>query len=161
MKLDPGSVLINSGFALAALSGLGLALSGPGSRLEWWNFRFGFGILKWAMFGGLLGTALCAAGLFLSLRAGTRDGLALAGAGLLIGLVIAGIPLNARRTAKLVPVINDITTDTQDPPEFSAVLQSQFAELALQGPEEFSATLAANHRANSLLIQGLGLAASM
>jgi len=46
-------------------------------------------------------------------------------------------------------------------PEFSAVLQSQFAELALQGPEEFSATLAANHRANSLLIQGLGLAASM
>lgn len=46
-------------------------------------------------------------------------------------------------------------------PDFAEGLQSQFAELALQGPQEFSATLASNHQANSLLIRSLGIASSM
>ena len=121
MKFDIRSALILSGFGLALVSGLLLAFSGPGSRLGLWNFRAGFSLLKWAMFGGLASLVLCAAGLFLSLHSKTYSGLYFAGAGLLIGLVIAVVPLNARRTADSVPRINDITTDTQEPPEFSAL----------------------------------------
>jgi len=116
------NILILGGFALAVLSGLALAVSGPGSRFELWNFRVGFALLKWALFGGLLSGALCLAGGAEALRQHKPEGLWLAAAGLLIGLAIAAIPLSARRAAGRVPPINDITTDTQDPPRFLAVL---------------------------------------
>ena len=42
--------------------------------------------------------------------------------GILIGLVVVGIPWQMKRTAQRVPAIHDISTDTDDPPRFDAVL---------------------------------------
>jgi uncharacterized protein (DUF1499 family) len=46
----------------------------------------------------------------------------LAVAGLLVGLTVVGIPWQMKRTAQRVPAIHDISTDTDDPPRFDAVL---------------------------------------
>jgi uncharacterized protein (DUF1499 family) len=51
-----------------------------------------------------------------------RQGVVLALAGILIGLLTAGIPWSWLRTVKQVPNIHDITTDTENPPKFIAVL---------------------------------------
>jgi uncharacterized protein (DUF1499 family) len=42
--------------------------------------------------------------------------------GLVIGLITFGIPWQMKRVAQQVPPIHDITTDTEDPPRFAAVL---------------------------------------
>jgi uncharacterized protein (DUF1499 family) len=51
-----------------------------------------------------------------------RRGLTLAALGLVGGLLAFGIPWQWQRTARSVPPIHDITTDTQNPPEFQAML---------------------------------------
>jgi len=122
MKMDIRATLILAGFGLAVIAGIAAGIAGPGSRFEWWNFRTGFAIMKWAVLGSILAAALCAGGIFESVRAHTYSGLWLAAAGLFFGLCFAAVPLNMRRAAKRVPVINDITTDTKDPPAFSAIL---------------------------------------
>ena len=113
-------ILLGSVFVLA--SGLAAVLAGFGSRWEWWDFTTGFTILRWSAYGGLAGGLACGLGLVGSLRTGMSGLVVLALAGLLIGLVVSGIPWNWMRTAKRVPPIHDITTDTDDPPQFVAIL---------------------------------------
>jgi uncharacterized protein (DUF1499 family) len=113
-------ILIGSILVLA--SGAAAVLAGLGTRWAWWDFRTGFLILRWSAYGGLAGSLACALGLLGSLRTGMSGMLVPALAGLVIGLVIFGIPLNMMRTAKRVPPIHDITTDTDDPPKFIAIM---------------------------------------
>jgi uncharacterized protein (DUF1499 family) len=110
------------GFGIAFLAGSAAMLAGFGSRWRWWHFRTGFNILRWAAYGGLLAVIVCGLALGVSFRHGRYVSLALSGAGLIIGLAIAGIPWTWTQTAKRVPPIHDITTDTVNPPEFVAVL---------------------------------------
>jgi uncharacterized protein (DUF1499 family) len=95
-----------------------LVLAGPGTRLGWWDFGTGFVMLRWAAY---LGIAAAVVGLVMLLRRPPtgRVGLVLA---LLAGLAAALVPWGWLRTAKRVPPIHDITTDTEHPPEFVAVL---------------------------------------
>jgi tripartite-type tricarboxylate transporter receptor subunit TctC len=46
-------------------------------------------------------------------------------------------------------------------PEFAVSVASQSAELALQGPQEFSNSLAAHYQANLQLVKSLGLAGTL
>ncbi|MGE5189281.1 MAG: DUF1499 domain-containing protein [Gemmatimonadota bacterium] len=111
---------------LAALAAAAADFSaGPGTRMGWWPFRTGFDILRWAALGGLAGAAVSfAAGL--ATRSGPgRRGLRVAAAGLLVGLSAAGVPWSYGRLAKAVPAIHDITTDTEHPPEFVALLAAR------------------------------------
>ncbi len=110
------------GLFLAVVSGVTAALAGFGSRWEWWHFRTGFGILRWAAYGGLAAAVVSGLGLMISLRTRTSGGAALAVFALFISLVIAGIPWSWMQKAKRVPPIHDITTDTNDPPRFVAAL---------------------------------------
>jgi uncharacterized protein (DUF1499 family) len=119
-KKNPSGAIFGLGTAL--LAGFSAVLAGFGSRWGWWHFNTGFDILRWAAYGGLLAAIVCSLALTLSLRHGRYVGLAMSGAGLIIGLVIAGIPWTWMQTAKRVPPIHDITTDTINPPEFVAVL---------------------------------------
>ena len=104
----------------AAVAILLLVAAGPGTRAGLWDFRTGLGLIRWAAYVGLAGAVLA-----LSALAVTRP----RGAGLwilLTALVVAGaavvLPWRWSQQAKRVPPIHDITTDTQDPPEFVAVL---------------------------------------
>ena len=114
---------------LAAVAVLLLLTSGPGTRVGLWPFQVGFG-----MFAGALLTGLAAAGAAIvglaSPRLRSRSGLLLAAA-LVLGAASAAVPLDYVRRVKRLPYINDITTDTWRPPQFSPPkgYQSHFPEL--------------------------------
>ncbi len=106
--------------AIAAIALLLLLAAGPGTRLGLWDFRAGFGMMRWAVFVGLGAAAIAVAMLLApSLRRAQAGALVVA---LLLGLGVAFVPWNAMRGAKQVPPIHDISTDTARPPEFVAIL---------------------------------------
>ena len=61
-------------------------------------------------------------GCLVALWRGQRRGAWLALVGLIVGLVVVGVPWQMKRTAQQVPPIHDITTDTDDPPRFVDIL---------------------------------------
>lgn len=106
--------------AAAVIAALLLLLAGPGVRLGLWTFRLGFSLLRW---GAYLGLAAAVVALLQLLSARTRgpSPWPLLGA-LSLGLIAVGVPWYWLQLAKRVPPIHDISTDTQDPPLFVAVL---------------------------------------
>ncbi|NDY96939.1 DUF1499 domain-containing protein [Wenzhouxiangella limi] len=114
MKILARLVLIT---ALAAL--LLLLIAGPGTRLAFWDFRFGFTLMRWAVY---LGAASAVVALVLmlvpKLRAGRAGLLALS---LIVGLAAAAVPAWQLNQARSLPRIHDITTDFSDPPAFRAI----------------------------------------
>jgi uncharacterized protein (DUF1499 family) len=110
------------GFLLALGGALAAMLAGLGTRWGWWDFRTGFQVLRWAVYGAIGGAAVSLLGVGFALRAPRRGGVLLALLGLAIGLVTVYVPWQWRRTAERVPPIHDITTDLQDPPPFEAIL---------------------------------------
>ncbi len=105
---------------VAVVAALLLAAAGPGSRFGLWPFGTGFLLLRWALY---LGAGAAAVALIMLLIPKTRTGNTgvLAGA-LLVGLATAWVPYSSYRTARSVPAIHDITTNTVNPPAFVAIL---------------------------------------
>jgi uncharacterized protein (DUF1499 family) len=106
--------------ALAVLSALALVASGFGARYGVWDWRFGLQLVRWSFYAGLATAALALLMLVVPrVRAGHGWGL---GAALLIGLGVAYFPWSWVQAAHAIPSINDITTDTVNPPVFVAVV---------------------------------------
>ncbi len=106
----------------AALEGAGAALSGIGHRLEWWEYRSGFSLLKWSAFAGV-GTALASlSGIGLALIFGPRLSLIALVPALALALLSFVPPMLQVRIARSVPAIHDISTDLEDPPAFVAIM---------------------------------------
>ncbi|HET8624976.1 MAG TPA: DUF1499 domain-containing protein [Gemmatimonadales bacterium] len=106
--------------AAAVLAALLLLLSGIGARAGLWTFRTGFSLMRWGAYLALAAAAFALVQLLVARWRGPRPWpllLALA-----LGVMVAGIPWSWQRRAGEVPPIHDITTDTDDPPEFVAVL---------------------------------------
>lgn len=113
-------------FALLACSGLGV-------RAGLWPFRVGFGMFAGALVAGLAAMGAALVGLAVPrLRAGAIPALT---AALVIGATSAALPLENLRRVKTLPYINDITTDTETPPQFSQPrpYERHFAELQRLG----------------------------
>lgn len=111
-----------------AAAGLAIAvailamLAGLGSRWGLWHFRTGFSLLRWATYGAIA-TVLVSAVAVAQTRPGTaRRGFPLALGALVVSLLMVFIPWNWQRQAGNVPRIHDITTDTDNPPAFVAIL---------------------------------------
>ncbi|HUP31170.1 MAG TPA: DUF1499 domain-containing protein [Usitatibacter sp.] len=112
-------------FALALLALLMLALSGPGTRMGWWDWRTGLTILTWAAYIGIA-AALLAAVLVLMLavpRWRARPWTPILA--LIVALVAIAPPLIFLSRAKAVPPIHDITTDLAEPPAFVALADAR------------------------------------
>jgi uncharacterized protein (DUF1499 family) len=120
--MNVSSLIRVGGLALALLCAAAAVLAGLGSRWGWWHFRTGFQILTWAAYGGLAAAAVSFAGIVMALARAPRRGLISASLGLALGLVVVGIPWQLKLTAQRVPPIHDITTDTENPPAFVAVV---------------------------------------
>ncbi len=105
-------------FAVIAL--VLLIISGPGSQMGWWEFRTGFSLMRWAVYLGL-GAGVLALLLLVIPRTRRRNAGSLL-LGLVLGLAASAMPLYGLYQAKSLPMIHDITTDTQRPPEFVAIL---------------------------------------
>lgn len=97
-------------------------LAGPGYRLAWWPLGTGIQTIRWAASGALAAAALGLLAALLAWRAGARRAGWTALAGLLVGLAVALPPLLLWRQAKTLPVLHDVSTDTEHPPAFVAVL---------------------------------------
>src|SRR5258706_6061630 len=116
------SVTARIGLLLTVLGAVSLVLSGAGSRWDWWDFRTGFAIFRWTLYGGLGAVVVSLAGLVLAL-VGRAHNTALLSIGTLVLLAaIAVVPVSHLRNAGQVPPIHDISTDLDDPPRFVAVL---------------------------------------
>lgn len=122
--------------SLAVLAVILLLLCGPGTRLGLWPFRFGFGMFAGAMFAGLAAAGAAVVGLVLKQQR-AQSGSAFLVA-LVLGLASAAMPLDYVRRARTLPFMNDITTDTEHPPQFSSPkeYQSHFPEIQRRGYPE-------------------------
>jgi uncharacterized protein (DUF1499 family) len=107
--------------ALAVLSGLCVALSGPGHRLGFLGTRWALGVFALAGLGGLAATALAAWAIALALTARVWRSVAGSAFALLVALAAAAPLLAMVRAGAGVPVLHDITTDTEKPPQFVAL----------------------------------------
>ena len=133
MKRSP---LIYAGYVgctLAIVAGLVAAVSAFGSGWDWWSFRTGFSILRYACYLAFLAVGLSVVGAILSLllrpAQAAQVGIATNRlAGIVIDLRDRYRPLSGRRPwshyrlAQLVPPIHDITTDTEHPPQFVSII---------------------------------------
>jgi uncharacterized protein (DUF1499 family) len=100
--------------ALAAL--VMLALSGPGVRFDLFGYRTGLTMFRWSGHVGIAALILAAITLLWP-RARAR-GVLLPIVALLIGALAWSAPFQLQRQASGVPPINDITTDTANPPAY-------------------------------------------
>jgi uncharacterized protein (DUF1499 family) len=107
---------------LTVSAGISVALSGLGSRWDWWHFTVGFVILRWSAVVGFLATIVSLTGAIPSGWKIRRAGVAIVVAGQLVQSVVAGVPWWWMCTAQQLPRINDITTDMNDPPSFISIL---------------------------------------
>jgi uncharacterized protein (DUF1499 family) len=114
--------IANVGLALALVAGLALLVAGPGYRFGWWSLRPAFALIRYAAYGGIAAAAISAAALILAPLRGQRRGMFRALAGLVVGLIAVGVPAYYLYTARSVPPIHDVTTDTENPPAFEALL---------------------------------------
>lgn len=105
---------------LAIAAAVAVAASGFGARFGLWDWRDGLQILRWGAYGGLaVATTAVVALLVPRARSGNAGRLAVAAA---LGVAAAALPLYLLQVARTVPPINDITTDTANPPTFVAIL---------------------------------------
>ncbi len=112
---------------LAILSPLAFILAGFGAKLGVWSWQFGLGILTYEV-GPFLLIATLVAGLIalaFAILIKPRKGIVIAVAALIIP--IAGFANLKAKQAKVasLPLIHDITTDTQDPPIFGAAIMAE------------------------------------
>lgn len=108
---------------LAVVLSVASAMSGLGTRLEWWGFRAGLDLLRWTVYGQVAIAVISLSCLFLSAARRSGRALVLFLAALLISLVAVSVPVRMFIVARSVPMIHDITTDTDNPPQFDAILK--------------------------------------
>ncbi len=111
-----------AGLVLAVLAGIAAALAGLGSRWGWWYFMRGFSILQGAAVAGIVAAAVSLIGGIAVRHEHHRSIFLIAAAGILVGLITAGIPWSWMRLAERMPNINDITTDMTNPPQFVKIM---------------------------------------
>jgi uncharacterized protein (DUF1499 family) len=115
-----GLMLFGSWVGIASL--IALFMSGAGTRLGLWVFGTGFSILRFSAYAGAVAAVLgLIAVIWLLVGRKGRPPLLLI-IGVLAGVVTFWMPYSQQSKARSVPPIHDITTDTQDPPLFQAVL---------------------------------------
>lgn len=114
--------------ALALVALLLLAASGPGVRFEAWSYRLGLGLFRWAAYLGMAAALLSV--MALALPQTRRPGVSVPLLALVLGLAAFYVPFQFQRTARSVPSINDISTDTEHPPQFMTRSRPYPAEFA-------------------------------
>src|SRR4030042_5708713 len=120
MMQHPYSPFAVVGFILAVLAALAAMLAGFGSRWGLWYFRTGFVILRWAAYVGIAAALASLIGAMLTRPTTLRRGFLFSIFGLVIGILVFGVPWSYWRTAQRVPAIHDITTDMENPPRFAS-----------------------------------------
>ncbi|MBI3512901.1 MAG: DUF1499 domain-containing protein [Proteobacteria bacterium] len=135
LKVTGGSRLASRvaaiGVGLAAIALIMLVIAPLGWRAGWWHFSVSFQyFLTWGAYVGAAAAVISLIAIVAALVAGGRRSVVLGAVGLIAGAVIAYVPWSYRQVTYVLPRIHDITTDTANPPTFSAVLPLRQAEKA-------------------------------
>jgi uncharacterized protein (DUF1499 family) len=115
---------------LAGAALLLLVLVPFGWRFGLWNYRLSFQMVAWAQDLALAGAAVAALGLVFGRSLIAGRGRLLAAALVLFGAGMIAVPFLWAQQRGPHPPINDITTDTENPPAFVAALPAREAEQA-------------------------------
>jgi uncharacterized protein (DUF1499 family) len=111
---------------LALIVALGAAvfigITGPGYRLGLWDYRTGFAMIAPGAYAGLGAAAFALLFALVALVRGPKRAFVVSVLALVIGAAAAGIPWSFQNAARSSPRANDITTDTDNPPQLSALL---------------------------------------
>ena len=121
-KKPAGAILAGAGFGVALVSGVAALLAGLGVRWGWWDYRSGFLILTCAAWSGMAAAAMSFYAIVIALRERMRRAIVFGIHGLIIGALVFGVPAHLMNEGRKLPPIHDITTDTEQPPAFVAVL---------------------------------------
>ena len=131
------------GLALALACGAAELLAGPGYRMGWWQLGAGFQIMRWAATADLAAIAIALGAIALAARGDARRAMTVGTAGLVLSLVVVAPPLYLLREARRLPDIHDISTDTENPPRFVALLPLREGA---RNTTDYSAEVAAQQR---------------
>lgn len=109
------------GVGIALACGIAELLAGPGYRWGWWRLGSGFQIMVWSVKIDLGAVLLTLTAVVLAWKYGVRRAMVAGGMGLVLALIVAGPPLYYWRLADQSP-IHDVSTDTDNPPRYVAVM---------------------------------------
>ncbi len=128
------------GAVVAIAAALGLIVAPLGYRAGIWPLRFALLDLPriYVFYAGIAGAVISLVGLVTMLAGHRRGWAALAVLGIVIGAGSAYVPWKFAQMGRAVPPVNDITTDTANPPPFEAVMplrQAANAEPVTYNPD--------------------------
>jgi multisubunit Na+/H+ antiporter MnhB subunit len=89
----PLSRIALAGLGLAVLAALAALLPGPAYRFGGWSLDTAFAALRWAVYAGMGAVVVAIIGAILARPGGPYRGFPYAVAGVLISLVVVGVPL--------------------------------------------------------------------
>jgi len=119
------------GFGLAVVAFVMLAMAPVGWHAGWWHFRTAFFVLmQYSAYIGAGAAVVSLIGLVAAVVVHNPRSLLLGAFGLVIGGVLAYVPWSYWHVTQVLPRMHDITTDTDSPPSFKAVLPARQAEHA-------------------------------
>jgi len=116
------SLIVVIGFIAALVALLMVGGAGPVYRLELADLGHAFAVLRWGAWTGLAAVFIALIGAWMTRPGMRRRGFALGLAGIVMGAVAFGVPFMMLQSAKRLPPIHDITTDTENPPRFVAII---------------------------------------
>jgi uncharacterized protein (DUF1499 family) len=112
-----------------------LAISGPFVRFDVWSYRSGFQALRWSAY---LGIAAIVASIVVLVARGVRvRGLGVPLVALVAGAIAFYVPYQLQARGRAVPPINDISTDTANPPTYMTASRAYPAQFARQQREAY------------------------
>lgn len=117
-----GAAAAGAGFGIGFVAAIAALLAGLGTRWGWWDYRTGFLILQFAVWSGLAAAVVSLYAVAVALRHRLRRAIVFGIHGLIIGALVFGVPWYLLNEGSKLPPIHDITTDTENPPVFVAVL---------------------------------------
>jgi uncharacterized protein (DUF1499 family) len=146
------SLIATLGFLVGIVSVGALFAAAYGYREGWWDYPFALHtIMKYTTYAAMGGVVISLIGLGAVLPGGSRRGWLIALLGLVASGGASGYVLQQYYIVKTVPVIHDISTDTDNPPEFVAVLPIRESYGAARGepmnPIEYTPEVALQQRA--------------
>jgi len=106
------------GLVLAIAAMVTIAISVVGYRLGWWRHPQAFSLFGWATYAAIPALISSAYALFKTHPQGKQRGFLFAIMGIVLSVPIISMTVMFEYNAKAYPRINDISTDTLDPPSF-------------------------------------------
>lgn len=124
--------------AIAVADAIAGLIAGIGYRLDLWDYRDGIGALPYVFWLAAVTAVVAAAAAVAGFATHRLGAIAVGGFALLIAGATAYVPWNLREIIRSVPPIHDITTDTDNPPQFIRITGTRRKtdhSLRYDGPE--------------------------